>query len=651
MSHASLPEWLRSPALPDHDPRQTKMVWGLLWALLVVSIPILMVIPAGDPAFNGVLVADGIVISLIILARRGWVRFANHAIPSVLFLLVTYINITSDGTHDVGVVAYLLVTTLAALLLGTRALIFFTLLVVAAFSAMSVAEMDGVLVNALSGSTKTIDLVVFAAICTLFAILLRVTLQYLIDNAALAAANERAMMERNAQLEASRAEIQRLNMQLEQRIVERTADLKAAMTENEQLFRISRDVNSAQNYVELVEAIAQHLDNPRCTVTLAIYDNFDKASARMLNMVAQRMGGAVEAAAVTGGTHRAAVMREWLSAERMVVIHDLDQPQFGLNPELLEQLRQTGVKSLIIAEFALKERILGFITIALPYAHHFSAHDIRVMRAASDLSAAAVERMRLYSEQVKAAERLRTADEVKSRFMANMSHELRTPLNAILNFTRFVSSGMLGAINAEQLDALNKTIISGKHLLSLINDVLDVTKIESQMLTLFVETNVDLTVEIEMAIAAGETILSEKPVTLVRDIAPDLPLMVGDRRRLRQIFLNLISNACKFTETGSVTVSARRDGDHLVLGVQDTGPGLSPEEYAVIFEPFRQSKHGLMTSGGTGLGLAIALRLVEAHQGALSVESEPGEGATFTVRLPIASPVLVAQAESLAVQP
>src|SRR5690606_2913681 len=126
------------------------------------------------------------------------------------------------------------------------------------------------------------------------------------------------------------------------------------------------------------------------------------------------------------------------------------------------------------------------------------------------------------------------ADEVKSRFMANMSHELRTPLNAILNFTRFVSSGMLGPVNPEQSDALTKTISSGKHLRSLINDVLDVTKIESQMLTLFVETGVDMRAEIDAATHAGEAIVGAKPVAVVRDVDPDLPLIVADRRRLRQ---------------------------------------------------------------------------------------------------------------------
>jgi signal transduction histidine kinase len=222
-----------------------------------------------------------------------------------------------------------------------------------------------------------------------------------------------------------------------------------------------------------------------------------------------------------------------------------------------------------------------------------------------------------------------------------MSHELRTPLNAVLNFTKFVSSGMLGPVNEKQVDALTKTIDSGRHLLSLINDVLDITKIESKMLNLFIEPEVNVREELDTVMATAESLLAGKPVRLIRDVSPDLPSIVGDKRRIRQILLNLVSNACKFTEDGSVTISAHVQDNMLQMFVTDSGPGIAPDDHDLIFESFRQTRAGLSQGGGTGLGLAIARRLAEAHGGRLWLESVPGSGATFYVTLPVHSDELL----------
>ena len=237
--------------------------------------------------------------------------------------------------------------------------------------------------------------------------------------------------------------------------------------------------------------------------------------------------------------------------------------------------------------------------------------------------------------------KLEEASRAKDSFLAGMSHELRTPLNAVLNFTKFVSSGMLGPVNDKQVDALSKTIDSGRHLLSLINDVLDITKIESKMLNLFIEPDVNVREELDTVTATAESLLAGKPVTLIRDISPDLPGVVGDKRRIRQILLNLVSNACKFTDEGSITVSAHVKGDVLEMFVKDSGPGIAPEDHDLIFESFRQTRAGLSQGGGTGLGLAIARRLAEAHGGHLWLESVPGAGATFYVTLPTHSEQLL----------
>lgn len=234
------------------------------------------------------------------------------------------------------------------------------------------------------------------------------------------------------------------------------------------------------------------------------------------------------------------------------------------------------------------------------------------------------------------------ANQLKSQFLANMSHELRTPLNAILNFTKFVSVGMMGEVSEQQVETLDKVTDNGKHLLSLINDLLDISKIEAGQLKLFVEDDIDLSNEFNAVVHVARGLLAEKPVHLEVDLQDPLPHLTGDRRRLRQIMLNLVSNACKFTEEGSVHLSLKQDGDALLFAVRDTGIGIAPEDHELIFESFRQTSDGLKKGGGTGLGLPICRRLTEVHGGKLWLESTPGVGSTFYARIPLASPDIAA---------
>ncbi len=236
-----------------------------------------------------------------------------------------------------------------------------------------------------------------------------------------------------------------------------------------------------------------------------------------------------------------------------------------------------------------------------------------------------------------AREQAERADKVKSMFLASMSHELRTPLNAIINLTKFVGLGMYGEVNAEQVNVLNMAEASGKHLLNLINDVLDISKIEAGSLELFVEENLRVEKVIQFAVEAGRGLLVGKPVSIGSIIEPDLPSITGDEQRIRQIIFNLISNACKFTEEGCITVRAFIQDREMRVSISDTGPGIDPDEHEAIFEVFRQAKAGLRKGGGTGLGLPISRRLAEAHGGRLWMESTPGQGTTFHVALPLKS--------------
>jgi signal transduction histidine kinase len=237
-----------------------------------------------------------------------------------------------------------------------------------------------------------------------------------------------------------------------------------------------------------------------------------------------------------------------------------------------------------------------------------------------------------------AAER---ADKTKSAFLASMSHELRTPLNAIINFTKFVAKGFLGPVVPEQVEALDQVTESGKHLLALINDVLDMSKIEAGSLLLFIEDNVDLANLLSTVESTGKTLLDSKPVTLTAIIDKDLPHIRADRQRVLQILLNVMSNACKFTETGEIILQARRDGDQVLMSIKDSGPGIAAADHGQVFEAFKQTEAGLRQGSGTGLGMPISKNLAEAHGGRLWLESEPGKGATFYLSLPIKSETLV----------
>ena len=230
---------------------------------------------------------------------------------------------------------------------------------------------------------------------------------------------------------------------------------------------------------------------------------------------------------------------------------------------------------------------------------------------------------------------LEVASEHKSEFLANMSHELRTPLNAIIGFSQVLRKRMFGEINAKQEEYLDDILSSGNHLLSLINDVLDLSKVEAGQVELEVAT-FSLREALERGVVMVREPAVKNGVRLSLELAPDVDLVDGDERRLRQVVYNLLSNAVKFTpEGGCVDVASSRVNGEVRVSVTDTGPGIAPEDQERIFEEFQQTDVGVEQREGTGLGLALSKRLVELHGGRIWVESEPGDGSRFVFTLPI----------------
>ena len=286
------------------------------------------------------------------------------------------------------------------------------------------------------------------------------------------------------------------------------------------------------------------------------------------------------------------------------------------------------------------------VTISLPSRDELGmlADSFNQMAASLKQNKAALQR---YTEELEATVESRTrelqeanrgleaASRHKSQFLANVSHELRTPLNAIIGFTRLILRKTEGQIPQLQKENLRKVLISAEHLLSLINGLLDLSKIEAGRMEIFVES---LTLDEVLQVAAStvEPMLKDGRVHLVREIAPNLPPLHTDREKLRQIILNLLSNAAKFTEEGEIRVSAWPENGSVKLTVSDTGIGIAQEALHLIFEEFRQAEAPTgKRYGGTGLGLAIVKRLVTLLGGDIGVESEVGKGTTFTITLPV----------------
>ena len=254
--------------------------------------------------------------------------------------------------------------------------------------------------------------------------------------------------------------------------------------------------------------------------------------------------------------------------------------------------------------------------------------EAKVSERTSELERANKKLMQLYS-------RARESDRLKSDFLANMSHELRTPLNSIIGFSKLILRGIDGELTSKQETDITAILNSGTHLLSLINDILDLSKIESGRMDLKMEVFpiVDL---IDSVATTAEGLIKEKPITLETKLDPQIRFLYGDHVRLRQVLINLVSNAVKFTETGKITITTRAGGDEVYIAVTDTGVGMPSEKLELAFERFRQLESGTSRPrGGSGLGLTISKKFVEMHNGRIWITSTEGVGSTFHIALPL----------------
>jgi PAS domain S-box-containing protein len=317
--------------------------------------------------------------------------------------------------------------------------------------------------------------------------------------------------------------------------------------------------------------------------------------------------------------------------KRGVIVNNVQEnPQFLPNPLLPKTRSELAIPLMVAGE------VLGVLDVQGDQVGRFTEEDVQVKTTLADQVAVALQTSRLYSEQVQVADQLREVDRLKSEFLASMSHELRTPLNSIIGYAEVILDGIDGPINEDINEDVSAIYSSGKLLLSLINDILDLAKIEAGQLSLDADP-IEVAGFLENVTDTSRILLKDTQVDLVVEVDADIPPIVGDRLRLQQILNNLISNAAKFTEEGTITVRGKRENGMVRFEVEDTGLGIKQEQIDLIFERFRQAdQSSTRRAGGTGLGLAITRQLVEMHGGDIGVESQEGVGSTFWFTMPIA---------------
>ncbi len=280
----------------------------------------------------------------------------------------------------------------------------------------------------------------------------------------------------------------------------------------------------------------------------------------------------------------------------------------------------------------------GLICIQSYEPHHYTETDVQLLRSIATHTNMAIANAQLFEEIQASNAQLRQLDHLKTQFLANMSHELRTPLNSIIGFSRVILKGIDGPLTTAQEEDLTSIYDNGQHLLALINEILDMAKIEAGKMTVSFE-QIDLAHAAHMALETARSLVDEEHTRLIAEIAADLPHIEADPVRLRQILNNLLSNAAKFTNEGHIRLRVQQQGSEVHIAVEDTGIGINEADFEALFQPFEQIENrNSRVVGGTGLGLPITRWLVSTHNGRIWFESQPQQGSTFHILLPIRQP-------------
>ena len=424
------------------------------------------------------------------------------------------------------------------------------------------------------------------------------------------------------------------NVRLFKELQDRTGQLSRSVEQLTALGEVGRAVSSTLDLATVLTTIVSR------AVGLSGLDGgvvleYDPDEQEFVHRAQAESGGAL--AAARRGTRirkgEGIVGRTTMTLEP-VQVSDITVPGSYVGPNR-HNLIESGVRAILAVPMVREGQLIGCLGVTRNQPGEFPTETIELLRTFATQSALAIQNARLYQEIEAKSRQLEVASQHKSEFLANMSHELRTPLNAIIGFSEVLSERMFGELNEKQEEYLRDIYASGQHLLSLINDILDLSKIEAGRMELEL-SDFDLPTAIGNALILVRERAGRRDITLRQAVDPPLGQIRGDERKIKQVLLNLLSNALKFTpEGGRVEVRASAVDTMAEISVADTGVGIAPEDQDAIFEEFRQVGTADKKAEGTGLGLALSRKFIELHGGRIWVRSQVGEGSTFVFTIPV----------------
>ena len=421
---------------------------------------------------------------------------------------------------------------------------------------------------------------------------------------------------------------------LERKVAERTHDLTEALRRLTALSEVGRAVSSTLDVQAVLNSIVVHAGPLAGADGCAIYEydetsqefhlrathNYDPALVAAIGAVPLRRG--------EGVMGRAAALRE------PIQVPDITQPG-AYETRQRDVLVRAGFRALLSVPLLFEDRVIGSLSVNRKAPGEYGPDVIDVLKTFAAQSVLSLENARLFREIADKSRELEIASQHKSEFLANMSHELRTPLNAVIGFSEVLLDRMFGDLNDKQTEYLHDIMGSGRHLLSLINDILDLSKIEAGRMELE-PSEFHLPTALDDACTLVRERASRRTITLRIAVDERVGEIRADERKIKQIMLNLLSNAIKFTpEGGRIEVRAVPSNGSVEVSVTDTGIGIAPEDQDAVFEEFRQVGTSAARREGTGLGLALCRKFIELHGGTIWVKSQVGVGSTFTFTLPV----------------
>jgi signal transduction histidine kinase len=437
-------------------------------------------------------------------------------------------------------------------------------------------------------------------------------------------------------------------------LVETFADQAVIAIENVRLFTeleartaaLSRSVDQLTALGEVGRAVSSTLDLETVLTTIVsravelsrldggVVFEYDEDAEEFVQRVATETGGALAEARRTTRIQKG----EGALGQTAITLEPVQVPDIivpgAYESRLRGNLIESGIRAILAVPMVREGQLIGCLAVTRNLPGDFPAETIDLLRTFATQSALAIQNARLFHEIADKSRQLEAASQHKSEFLANMSHELRTPLNAVIGFSEVLAQGMFGDVNEKQSEYLHDILDSGRHLLSLINDILDLSKIEAGRMELEV-SEFDLPQAIQNALTLVRERALRRGIALHHVIDNRVAGIRADERKVKQVLLNLLSNAIKFTpEGGGIEVRAAPVDGMVEVSVTDTGVGIAPEDQEAAFEEFRQVGTADKKAEGTGLGLALSRKFIELHGGRISVRSQLGTGSTFTFTLP-----------------